>query len=182
MTTFLRDARAATPTAEPTRPVPAGHVRSATVDVLFPLLDEDDWPPYPAEMLEADLLSHDLAEITGVPWFVTGISRGDIVSVDHDGHGFVAGPVVSRGGHSTVHMMAGTQQELAPIAAALRAAGAGTRSGLQPPMLTVDIPETCSLPAVLAILDAAESATCAYTVACRQHGRAGERSSRRQSV
>jgi hypothetical protein len=36
-------------------------------------------------------------------------------------------------------------------------------------MLTVDVPESCSLDKVLDVLTAAESATCAFTVASRQH-------------
>ena len=148
------------------RPRPAAQ---QSVDVMFPLMDDEEWPPYPAEMIEGDLLSHDLVEIVGVPWFVTGISRGDIVTVGQDGIGYVGAGVVSRGGHSTVHVMAGSMQEMAPIAAALRAVGATTRSGFEPPILTVDVPPQCSLDAVITVLDAAESLTCAYTVACRQH-------------
>lgn len=139
------------------------------VDVMFPLMDDEEWPPYPAEMVEGDLLAHDLVEITGVPWFVTGISHGDVVCVSQDGIGYVGAGVVSRGGHSTVHVMAGSTQEMAPIAAALQAAGAATRSAFEPPMLTVDVPPQCSLDEVIAVLAAAESLTCAYTVACRQH-------------
>ena len=71
------------------------------VDVLFPLVDDEEWPPYPAEMIDAVLIAHDLAEIRGVPWFVTNVSRGDIVQVRHDGIGYVGGAIVSRGGHST---------------------------------------------------------------------------------
>ncbi len=142
---------------------------SAVVDVLFPLVDDDEWPPYPAEMLDAVLIAHDLAEVRGVPWFVTNVSRGDIVKVRHDGIGYVGGAIVCRGGHSTVHVMATSEEELAPIVASLDALGATTASGLVPPMLTVDLPEQCSLPAVLDVLSAAESMTCAYTVACGQH-------------
>ena len=41
------------------------------VDVLFPLVDDEEWPPYPAETIDAVLIAHDLAEIRGIPWFVT---------------------------------------------------------------------------------------------------------------
>jgi len=51
----------------------------------------------------------------------------------------------------------------------VRALGAQTASGLVPPMLTVDVPENCSLEQVLDVLTAAESMTCAFTVASRQH-------------
>ena len=142
---------------------------SPVVDVLFPLVDDEEWPPYPAEMVDAVLISHDLAEIAGVPWFLTNISRGDIVKVEHDGIGYVGGTVVSRGGRSTVHVMATSDEELAPVIEQLRAIGAVTCAGLVPPMLTVDVPESCSVDAVLEVLAAAESMTCAYTVACRQH-------------
>ncbi len=146
-------------------PQPAEEV----VDVLFPLVDDEEWPPYPAEQVDAVLLSHDLAEIRGVPWFATNLSRGDIVSVRHDGIGYVGGAIVSRGGHSTIHVMATSAAELTPIVEQLRALGAGTASGLTPPMLTVDVPENCSLEAVLDVLADAESMTCAHSVASRQH-------------
>jgi len=140
-------------------------ISAAVVDVMFPLVGDDEWPPYPAEMVEAKLIAHDLAEIVGVPWFVTNISRGDVISVDHDGIGFV----VVRGGHSTLHVMATTDAELVPIIEQLRALGANTATGLEPPMLTVDVPETVSLDEVIDVLSAAESMTCAFTVASAQH-------------
>ena len=139
------------------------------VDVMFPLIGDDEWPPYPAEMVEAKLIAHDLAEIVGVPWFVTNISRGDVISVDHDGIGYVARTVMVRGGHSTLHVMATTDAELAPIIEQLRALGASTFAGLEPPMLTVDVPENASLDDVIDVLSAAESMTCAYTIASGQH-------------
>ncbi len=143
--------------------------RSDLVDVMFPLIGEDEWPPYPAEMIEAKLIAHDLAEIVGVPWFVTNVSRGDVVHVAHDGIGYVARTVVVRGGHSTLHVMATTDTELVPIIEQLRALGAVTAGGLEPPMLTVDVPEALSLDAVIDVLSAAESMTCAYTIASAQH-------------
>jgi hypothetical protein len=146
-----------------------GSVSGPLVDLMFPLVDDEDWPPYPSEMLTAELIAHDLAEVRGVPWFVTNLSRGDIVKVRYDGIGYVGGAIISRGGHSTVQVMAASEDELAPIAAQLDCLGATTATGLVPPMLTVDIPENCSLAAVLDVVSAAESMTCAYTVACQQH-------------
>lgn len=153
----------------PANPPTPESVAAELVDVMFPLVGDDEWPPYPAEMVEATLIAHDLAEIHGVPWFVTNVSRGDIVSVAHDGIGYVGRTVVSRGGHSTLHVMATSTAELAPIIEKLRALGAGTVSGLEPPTLTVDVPQSCSLDAVVDVLSARESMTCAYTVAARQH-------------
>ena len=57
-------ARLAHPRACPAAP-------ETVVDVLFPLVDDEEWPPYPAEMIDAVLIAHDLAEIRGIPWFVT---------------------------------------------------------------------------------------------------------------
>lgn len=147
----------------------SGGLSGPVVDVMFPLIDDEDWPPYPCEMLDAELIAHDLAEVRGVPWFVTNVSRGDIVKVRYDGIGYVGGVIVSRGGHSTVQVMATSEDELTPIVDRLAALGVGTHTGLVPPMLIVDVPETCSLAAVLEIMSEAESMTCAYTVACEQH-------------
>ena len=143
--------------------------RPAVVEVLFPLVDDEEWPPYPAETIDAVLIAHDLAEVQGVPWFVTNISRGDIVKVRHDGIGYVGGPVISGGGHSTIHVMATTEAELAPIVQGLTALGATALSGLTPPMLTVDVAESIPLAGILDLLAAAESLTCAFNIACCQH-------------
>lgn len=169
MSTSVRSADSAPAVPSQVRGPVAAAVAESVVDVLFPLIDDEQWPPYPAEMIDAVLIAHDLAEIRGIPWFVTNVSRGDIVHVRHDGIGYVGGTIISRGGHSTVHVMATTEQELAPIVQRLAALGASTASGLVPPMLTVDVPESCSLDKVLEVLTAAESMTCAYTVASRQH-------------
>src|SRR3954453_5690070 len=141
-----------------------GMAGPAVVDVLFPLVDDDEWPPYPAETIDAVLIAHDLAEVQGIPWFVTNISRGDIVRVRHDGIGFVGGSVVSGGGHSTIHVMATTEAELVPIVAGLTALGATALSGFTPPMLTVDVPESVPLMGILDLLAAAESLTCAFHI------------------
>ena len=147
-----------TPSAEPER-----------IDVMFPLIDDEEWPPYPAENVEAVLLAYDLAEVVGVPWFITNLSRGDIVRVQHDGIGYVGGVIVSRGGHSTVHVMAASDDELAGVVRELTDLGAEVHSGLEPPMLAIDVPEYVSLNVVVNRLTAAESMTCAFTVACDQH-------------
>jgi hypothetical protein len=148
---------------------PAATPRPAVVDVLFPLVEDEEWPPYPAETIDAVLIAHDLAEVQGVPWFVTNISRGDIVQVRHDGIGYVGGPVISGGGHSTIHVMATTESELAPIVDGLTALGATAQSGLTPPMLTVDVAECIPLADILDLLVKAESLTCAFNIACCQH-------------
>ncbi len=174
MSTGAQSVATVSPVVDPALPAQRSEsVSDATVlrlvDVMFPLIDDEEWPPYPAEMIEAVLFAHDLAEIRGIPWFVTNVSRGDIVQVRHDGIGYVGGAIVSRSGHSTVHVMATSQDELAPIVRQVRALGAQTASGLVPPMLTVDVPESCSLEEVVEVLTAAESMTCAFTVASRQH-------------
>jgi len=149
-------------------PVTLG-TESALVDVMFPLIDDEEWPPYPAESVDAALIAHDLAEIVGVPWFATNLSRGDIVRVHHDGIGYVGGVILSRGGHSTVQVMAASDDELAPVVRDLIALGAQVNSGLEPPMLAIDVPEHVSLNVAIELLTAAESMTCAFTVASRQH-------------
>jgi hypothetical protein len=159
----------ATPSAPSTPTAVTPGEQPEVVDVMFPLVDDEEWPPYPAENVEAILIAHDLAEIAGVPWFVTNLSRGDIVRVHHDGIGYVGGIIVSRGGHSTVHVMAATDEELEPVVRQLTELGAEVHGGLEPPMLAVDVPETVSLNVALSVLTDAESMTCAFTVACNQH-------------
>ena len=135
-------------------------------------LDSDegaDWPPYPAETVAAVMIGPGLAELAVSPWFATGVSVGDVLEVRHDGTGFVGGRVVCRGGHSTIQMIAATEDELTPTVKTLRDFGAVVRRIGTPAMISVDVPEGVPLQPIIELLDAAESMTCAYTVACAQH-------------
>ena len=57
----------ATPTRAGRAPRRPGGGPGDVVDVLFPLVDDEEWPPYPAETIDAVLIAHDLAEIRGHP-------------------------------------------------------------------------------------------------------------------
>lgn len=148
-----------------------GDIAGTVTDVMWCLDDDEgaEWPPYPAETIPAVLLAPGLAELTAAPWFATGISNGDVVEVRHDGSGWVGTRVIMRGGHSTVQMIAATEEELVPVTSALRTFGAQVRQIGTPCMIAVDIPEGVPLEPVIALLNGAESMTCAYTVACAQH-------------
>jgi len=142
---------------------------SSVVDVLFPLVDDEEWPPYPAEMLDAVLIAHDLAEVHGVPWFVTNVSRGDIVKVRHDASATSAARSSCRGGHSTVHVMATSEDELAPIVASLDALGAVTAAAWCRRCSPSTFRKVAPWQRFSDVLSAANHSPAPTTVACEQH-------------
>ena len=142
---------------------------SADVNVLFYLYTGDDWPPFPAETVSARMVEPFVAVVTGIPWYAYDISRGDRVVVSHDGTGYLGRHVKVSGGHSTVRVVASTNAELSPIAAALTALGADVTFAGDPTLLAVDVPPFVDLAAVRELLAAAVSMTCNFEVSCDRH-------------
>ena len=55
------------------------HQGEELAHVIFPLEVNDGWPPVSAERVWAEPLGSNSYRIANAPWFVTGISEGDIV-------------------------------------------------------------------------------------------------------
>ncbi|GGM06983.1 DUF4265 domain-containing protein [Nakamurella endophytica] len=136
----------------------------AQVTVLFQLRPDDDWPPFLAEPLTGRLVTPFLVEITAAPRYAQGVSRGDVVAVSMDGANFVGRHVRTPGGHATVHVVAATDAELAPVREVLVDLGATVETAGDVSMLVVDIPPHVELPAVERVLAAAVSMTCDYEI------------------
>lgn len=153
--------------ATPARPAEAIHL-------TFPLTVEDGWPPVPTESVAAELVDgvadrvvdRVQARLLESPWFVEGVSVGDLVEV---ADGWTAGAVVRRGRHSTLRVVTTDAGQLSECQDVVEGLGCPTRPHPDHPVLSVDVPERVALEDVLVRLDALCSRTLTYTVACLQH-------------
>ena len=116
------------------------------VKVIFRLeRDEDGYPPEDVESLWG-LRCADGVEIDNVPWFVKGVSLGDVVSVVQASDGVLEFErVLRRSGHSTYRILLLDQEAraLERTIAELTAMGLGVEEDAG--LLAVDVPPTVSL-------------------------------------
>ncbi|MFL6101491.1 MAG: FAD-binding protein [Actinomycetales bacterium] len=154
--------------ATPARPAEAedSGVSAGPTVVRFHLPVDDGWPPEPTEVLAAEVVREGLVRLLDVPVFADGVSAGDVMSVSGPGE---AGPVVSRGRHSTIRVAASARDELDEPRALSEDLGCRTRTSADHAMLSVDVPDRVAIEDVLVLLDSRCSATLTYTVTCLQH-------------
>ncbi len=116
--------------------------------------DADGYPPYDIEEIDAAPLGDDRFRIDGIPVFVFGLSKGDIVRVVQvvgDERPWVT-DVAQSGGHWTACVIPFGAPALEPIAQRIRMVGAdayATPFGL----VAVDVAPTVDATAVMALLD-----------------------------
>lgn len=137
-------------------------------EVMFYLDRAAGWT-FEAETVACELIDGRTARVGGTPSYLTGVSRGDIVAIHHDGAGLVGSRVLEPGGHSTVHVVAARSGLLEPIRTELADAGVDVVADPVRPVLAIDVPPATELAEVRAILDGHVSAECNYAVACDQH-------------
>ncbi|MEW6226126.1 MAG: DUF4265 domain-containing protein [Chloroflexota bacterium] len=113
--------------------------------------DEGGNPPVASETLWATHLGGDAYELDNIPFFAIGVSLGDVVEApEADGlPTFVR--VLRRGGHATLRV-ATEEAAIADIRAALVELGASTELSHLPSLVSVDVPPTAPLDAILALL------------------------------
>ena len=82
-----------------------GH-KKPSVKVRFRLTPANGWPPYETEGLWAEQLSEDTFRLDNIPWFVSGVSCGDIVrALPCDNGEHIFDSVLERGGHATYRII-----------------------------------------------------------------------------
>src|SRR5262245_3626053 len=74
--------------------------------------DEHGWPPAGAETLWAQRVGDNEYEIDNIPFYVRGVSAGDIVSVSEKEGALVFQSVLKDSGHSTIRVIIKGPEEL----------------------------------------------------------------------
>lgn len=121
--------------------------------------DADGYPPYKAEELDAERVGPGRYRVEGIPAFVKGLARHDVVEVfaEQDGKLWIGGAVLAESGHWTVRVIPWDVETLEAVAAEFVAAGChahATPFGL----VAVDVPPELAVPPLMAALTAGRDA------------------------
>src|ERR1700755_1092034 len=122
------------------------------VKIAFPLSrDEDDYPPADREHLWA-IARGDRYEIDNVPFFVKGVSAGDLVAAHKDGEQLIFDRVIDFGGHSTIRVVMYDLAQKERIRRKLAQLGCESEGSHLPKLFAVDVPPTVNYAEVIALL------------------------------
>ncbi|MES0837402.1 DUF4265 domain-containing protein [Nocardiopsis tropica] len=129
------------------------------VKVHFRLdMDEDGWPPASVESLWAVDLGDGTVRLDNTPWFVRGVSAGDVIRVLPDDEGVLwAGETVQPSPHCTIRLIVlkddgstAARQSVLKIFHRLGTTGEGIE---QFRMVALDVPPQADLPRIHELLE-----------------------------
>jgi hypothetical protein len=166
--------------AEPAEAGPSTPAASDPIALRFSLDAADGWATQPFEDVAAVLVGDGRAELVEIPLLVDGCSIGDTLAMvtDQDAERVadgpaasprLAGPVLRRGRHSTVRVVAAERTELEDPRELAEQLGCATRLSAAVPVLAIDVPEAVAVEDLLVLLDSHCTVTLTYLVACLQH-------------
>ncbi|MCY1079685.1 DUF4265 domain-containing protein [Archangium lansingense] len=140
------------------------------VRVLFKLeKEEEDYPPVDYERLWARPLAEGLFEIDNIPFFVRGISVGDVVAAQQGQGEVVFSELVRASGSSTLRVIVFDATHVEDVRSRLQALGCSTELNVSK-MLGVDVPAKTDLQAVRAWLMEKQSlGSLEFEDACIRH-------------
>ncbi|MFI8791988.1 DUF4265 domain-containing protein [Streptomyces sp. NPDC055105] len=130
------------------------------MQIAFPLEQDDDgYPPFAEEVLWARKVSDTVGELVNAPFFVYGVSSGDIVSflVSGDGAEIVFDELLSVRGHSTLRVVLLDDSKEAALVLRLRELGCAVETGRVASLLAVDVPPGVAYPTIREILETGEA-------------------------
>lgn len=127
--------------------------------VVFRLEQDDEgYPPFPEEMLFARVLSETVCELVSIPFFVDGLSKGDLISYSaRDGGEFGFEERLSARGHSTIRVIFFDDSKMGRLVRQLEEAGCAWESGKVPDLISVDIPPSVDYRLVATLVEAGSS-------------------------
>ncbi|MFI6324359.1 DUF4265 domain-containing protein [Nonomuraea sp. NPDC050556] len=145
----------------------------SAVRVMFPLeQDQDGYPPYTEEGIWVRPLTDGVGEVLSIPFFVTGISRGDFISYDTKGNEAQFSELLSAKGHSTLRLIFFQEDAESQIRNELEQMGCEAEAGSIRSLLAIDVPPKASYTAIIGIITReSKKAVLDYEEACisREH-------------
>lgn len=107
-------------------------------------------------------------ELDNIPFYVTGLAVGDLVSARHDADGVLwYSELLKPSGHSTIQLWFDRQGDVASVRAALRQMGCDSEVSDLPQLVAVNVPRDVSYADVRAFLERGErSGQFEYQEAC----------------
>ncbi|MGW5659346.1 DUF4265 domain-containing protein [Streptomyces sp. NPDC003758] len=130
------------------------------IQVAFPLeQDEDGYPPVNEERLPVRKLTDTVGQIVRAPFFITGVSNGDMIAFSDPSEGVARfGELLSVRGHSTLRVIFFDESQERRLVDELQQLGCIVETGGIPDLIAVDVPPAVDYRRVRAVLSAGESA------------------------
>jgi hypothetical protein len=138
------------------------------VKILFRLeQDEDGYPPASAETLWAIKVGDGLFKIDNIPFFVTDIAVGDVVSAEQEAGMLRYKEVVRTSGHSTYRVVVYDHDEIPEVRGTFKQLGCPTEQSHLRGLIAVDVPASVSRDELKRVLDSGrEQGRWDYEEAC----------------
>lgn len=129
------------------------------IKMLFKLeQDEYGFPPVGWESMWATPLGNDNFEIDNIPFYVRGISCGDVVTANLSDTGeFLFGALIQPSENSTIRVYVSSESEAMFFISALVAFGCECERSNITKLFAVHIPSSCELKPILELLAQAET-------------------------
>jgi len=109
-------------------------------------------------------------ELDNIPFFVYGVSKGDVLAFQKNKDEFVASSVLKNNGHSTMRMYMNVEHRKNAVIYALQLLGGFTNSAVTSPLFSLDIPPEISFAAIDRFLkEKMNEGILDYEDACLQH-------------
>lgn len=139
--------------------------------IIFKLTqDEDGYPPVEFESIWGLQITPQKYEVDNIPYYIYGVSKGDIILAIESDNEIHASHLLSRGGHSTLRVFAEDETARHQIFTHLTKNGAQCTSTKGSSLLAIDIPPTTDFQKIDAFLSSlSNNETIAYEDACLQH-------------
>lgn len=147
-----------------------GPVRDHVKITFFLPRDEDGYPPYERENLLAAPLPEGSFRIESIPYYVRGISKGDVIDVATQGARRFAKRLVEASGNSTLRIWTDDEETSQRVMDQLEALGCEVDNEHDPKLVAVNVPAYTDYRRVLAwVVEGAENDRWDYEEACIAH-------------
>jgi hypothetical protein len=124
------------------------------VKILFSLEQDDDgYPPVSAETLWAIKVGEGLFRIDNIPFFVTDIAVGDVVSAEKDEGMLCYKEVVQTSGHSTYRVVVYNHDEVSEVRGIFKQLGCSTEQSHLRGLIAIDVPASVPRDELKRVLD-----------------------------
>lgn len=133
--------------------------QDAHIRIFFRLEKEDSgYPPDDVETLWAKPISNNLFQVDNIPFFIKGISDGDVVSVMPEAGEKWFKSLEEASGHSTLRIMFYDESQVPEVRQVLSSLGCDSEISHIPSLIAVDVPPSVKLEEVLTFLEQGEKA------------------------
>ncbi|UVK82391.1 DUF4265 domain-containing protein [Pseudomonas sichuanensis] len=139
--------------------------------LIFKLVpDEDGYPPVSTEAIWGERVGVNQYKVDNVPYYVYGVSKGDVVKVENINGEYVVSEVVIQGGHSTLRVYVEEKRRKLEVVQAIAERGGVCSVSSEFSLFPVDIPPEVDFRTIDEYLNSiADDEFISYEDACLQH-------------